>query len=278
MASRHGNARLDVIAGVSALVLVLAVLIPGVERARESARRTVSKGHLKKWALAIYNYEDVYDRLPAGGWILDDGTERHGWVTALLPYLDSSPLFDSFDLHKPWHHPRNQPICRWSLPLALYPNDRRSETAEGYGLCHYAVNPSLMHRNSSLRLDEIATGLANTLLAGEALGDFRPWACPWNWRPIESPLNQDAGGYGHAGRDSTYFAIADGQVRLINNDIDPVALRQLAFGGVVNPEEGIARPPIPPAYPSTKIRHRFDPPRKSKAWSPPPEWEKPETD
>jgi hypothetical protein len=279
MERRCGKARLELIVVAGVGVLLFAVLAPAVNKARESARRTRSNSTLRLyWGLAIHNYIDVHTRFPPGGWVLEDGTERFGCTTALLPYFDSSPLYISFDLHKPWHHPRNQPICR-ELPAAvIYPDDERTHSPEGYGLLQYAVNSRLMHRNSSLTLDDLVSGAANILMAGEAAGDFRPWACPWTWRTVESPLNERSG-YGHAGRNETDFVLADGQLRAINNDIDPEVLRQLASGGVVVREEDLALPAIPAAYPSTKIHHRLHPPRdKGDPWSPPPEWEQSEPD
>lgn len=278
MARRRGGAKLSIVVVIGVLGLLFTVLAPAVHQAREAARRSSSRGHLKQWGLAVLNYVDVYDRLPPGGWVLEDGTERCSWVTVLLPYLEQSPIYNDLDRNRAWHHPRNQPICRTSLPTALYPDATQVWTTEGYGLVHYAVNSSLMHRNSSLKLDDIKAGTANTLLVGEAAGEFRPWACPWTWRTIESPMNTNPASYGHAGRDQTEFVLADGQLKTINNDIDPKVLRQMSSGGLVVNAEDIALPPIPAAYPSTKIKHRYHPSGKGDPWSPPPEWEAPESD
>ncbi len=271
MLGRRGFSRLEVLIGVGLLALLAAVLIPRVYQAREAALRSQSRGRLKQWGLAVHNYVDTFSRLPPGGWVLPDGTERHGWVTALLPYLDASPLYISLDLNKSWHDPRNQPVCRAVVTTATAPGVSPVQTVEGYGLVHYAVNASLMHRNSSLRFNEITAGLEQTLMIGQAAGEYRPWACPWNWRPIASPLNAGVHSYGHSGRDQTDFVLADGQVRTISNDIDPVVLAQLASGGLAVRQEDTARPPISATYPSTTIRYEYKPPRKGEAWSPPPE-------
>ncbi|HVJ84790.1 MAG TPA: DUF1559 domain-containing protein [Caulifigura sp.] len=274
---RPGALRTELIVVFVVIFLLAALLIPAVQRARNAARQSMSRGHLKQWGLAVHNYESTYGRLPPGGWVLPDGTERHGWVTTLLPYLDSSPLYNDLDLNKSWHHPRNQPLCRWSVPYALYPHAGVTTTAEGYGLVQYGVNANLMHRNSSLRFDEVVSGLGNTLLAGEIVGEYRPWGCPWTWRPIESPLNAGPRSYGHVGRDETEFVFADGQLRTINKDIDPVVLQQLASGGLLINADDVALPPIPKVYPSTKIHHPYKPRPKGEGWSPPPEWESAES-
>ncbi len=277
MSNRPAFSRLEIVVVIGCVLILFALLIPTATSSREKARRVQGRWNLKHWALAVHNYADTWTCLPAGGWVLPDGTERHGWVTALLPYLDSSPLYSAIDHHLPWHHPRNQPICRWRVDAASHPEVRETHTAEGYGLVHYAVNASLMHRNSSTRFDDVPGGLSNILLLGEIAGEFRPWANPWTWRLIVGPLNSGAQSYGRPGRDETDFVLADGELKTINNDIDSRVLSQLATGGLVVRDEDIARPMIPPAYPSTRIRHRYEPPAdKGVGWSPPPEWELPE--
>ena len=268
MNERRGFTLTDLLIVVGVFALLIALLAPAVNEARESARRSASRGHLKQWALTLYNYEDVYRRLPPGGWVAGDD-EQHGWVTLTLPYLESSPLYSSFDFGKPWHHPRNQPICRVVIETARYPHSNTLRTAEGYGLMHYAANANLMHRNSSTRFDEITAGLGNTLMVGEIPGEFRPWACAWNWRTIGSRLNSGPAAYGHDGRNVTDFVLADGQLKSINNEIDPDVLMQLASGGLSPRSEDLAIPPIPAAYPATKVQHPYVAPRKGEEWIPP---------
>ncbi len=254
-----------VIVPVAIVGLLFALLSPAVSRARDAARRSASRGHLKQLAVAIYNYEDVYGRLPPGGWATADDHELHGLVTVLFPYLDQNPLFADIDFTRPWHHPRNQPICRRILETGLYPHSTEQTTAEGYGLMHYAGNAHLFSRNSSVRLDDIPAGLSQTLLMGEAAGAYRPWASAWNWRAVGSTLNTGPDTFGHAGRAETDFVLADGQLKSLSSQIDPLVLTQLASGGRIVPVSELSRPPIPATYPSTRIRFPYNPPPRDSA-------------
>ena len=276
MPRRAGLTKLEVVVLLGVFLLIAACLLPSLEMSRAKARQLQSKNNLKQWGLAIHNYEDVYRCLPPGGWVLADGTERFGCVTALLPYYDSSPIYNDFDLNQGWNHPRNQPICRTPLPVCQIPGATPTDTSEGYGLCHYAVNPNVMHSNSSIRFDQITNGLGNTLLVGEAAGEYRPWGCPWNWRTIGTRLNDGPGSYGSPVFASTQFALVDGQVRAFNNDVDPQVLAQLATSGVTPADSDIGRPPIPERYPSTKIHHRWTPHAKNENWTPPQDDESPQ--
>jgi hypothetical protein len=52
---------------------------------------------------------------------------------------------------------------------------------------HYPVNSHLMHRNSSVKMDELTAGASHVWMAVESFADWRPWGSPFNWQDLEWP-------------------------------------------------------------------------------------------
>jgi type II secretory pathway pseudopilin PulG len=91
---------------IAIIAVLVALLLPAVQQARESARRTQCKNNLKQLGLALHYYHDSYTCLPIGhqyrggfdGNLTDqDGGPAFGWGWALLPYFDQAPLFNQFN-------------------------------------------------------------------------------------------------------------------------------------------------------------------------------------
>ena len=99
---------------ISIIGILLALLLPAVQAAREAARRNQCANNLKQLALASLQYESTYKMLPPSGLAAttDDphfkefsvkifnpaGGLQLSWIVLLLPYLEESALYDRFDL------------------------------------------------------------------------------------------------------------------------------------------------------------------------------------
>jgi prepilin-type processing-associated H-X9-DG protein len=100
---------------IAIIGILVALLLPAVQQAREAARRTQCSSNIKQLALAVQNFEAGNKKLPAAGTYanpmqafyidsyvridLKSGT-NHSWIVSLLPYLEEQPLHDQFDLTK----------------------------------------------------------------------------------------------------------------------------------------------------------------------------------
>ena len=232
---------LEVLVVLGTIILLLAVILPAIQQARDSARRTQSKNNLKQFAIALHNYHDVYGILPPGGTIREDGVPMHGWMTSIMPFLDASPDYNMLDFNYPWDHPFNLRVMTRQRPSMLNPVVTSSERRSGYGITHHRGNQNLLHRNSSVSFDDIEGGLQHCWMMSEVLGGQRPFGFPFNWRAWKPTLTVDQS-FINPYRDGAIIAYADGHVAFVKTD--DIELSRNPTGGV--PEEDIARPDLEP--------------------------------
>jgi len=104
---RHpGFTLIELLVSIGVIAILIALLLPAVQAAREAARRTKCKNNLKQLGLALHNYHEVHKRLPVnsgngvvlGQWPWEVGAHRKGTpLTGLLPFLDEKPFYSQLD-------------------------------------------------------------------------------------------------------------------------------------------------------------------------------------
>ncbi|MGH7201232.1 MAG: DUF1559 domain-containing protein, partial [Planctomycetaceae bacterium] len=90
--------------------LVLAVLMPAVESARQAARRTQATNNLRQIGLALHNYHDVHGRFPPAVVMGPDGKTPHSWRVEILPFLDAVRLYEQYRMDEPWDGEHNKQL------------------------------------------------------------------------------------------------------------------------------------------------------------------------
>lgn len=249
---------IQAVAVVGMILLVVLLFLPAVEQSRESARRTQSKNNLKQICLALWNYQDTFVCLPAGGTFDSEGRGHHGWGIATLPYLEASPLYSQIDFKQPWDAPYNAGCFHIRLRPLINPSIDTSST-QGFALSHYSANSNLLGANSWVKLSAIPNP-SQTFIAGELGGDFVPWGCPYNWRPLLG-LTDTPRTYGRIENYGGHFAMVDGSVRWVSPDVSKevfTALRGSNLAGDLAKELHIKRPASFP-YPSDARTPVFGP-------------------
>jgi hypothetical protein len=213
---------------VVCIPVMIALLLPAVQQAREAARRTQSKNNLHQMGLAMHNFHDVEQHWVSGGTLAEDGTPLHSWQTHLLPYMDQAYLHQSINMEVPWNDPANASIFYTRIPAYQHPSQAELTTTEGYGATHYAGNQLVLLPNSQLTIRDVTDGTSNTIVAGEVAGGFRAWGDPANVRDPGLGINSAPNGFGSSSPGGCHFLLMDGSVRFVSEEIDPGVLKGLS--------------------------------------------------
>ncbi|NLF08212.1 MAG: DUF1559 domain-containing protein [Pirellulaceae bacterium] len=100
---KHGFTLVELLVVITIIGILIALLLPAVQAAREAARRLQCQNHLKQLALGCLNHEQAHDFLPCGGWIWNwqgdpdrgfDKRQPGGWIYNVLPYIEQQSLHD----------------------------------------------------------------------------------------------------------------------------------------------------------------------------------------
>lgn len=106
LAVKHGFTLVELLVVITIIGILIALLLPAVQAAREAARRAQCCNNLKQIGLATLNYEDSWGVLPAGAHVYklpeyDYNYGRGSILIRLLPYIEQQTLYDQFDFSKP---------------------------------------------------------------------------------------------------------------------------------------------------------------------------------
>jgi prepilin-type N-terminal cleavage/methylation domain-containing protein len=174
---------------IAIIGILVALLLPAIQAAREAARRTGCANNIMQLSLACHNYEFNFESLPPGvtdtkGPIRNEPQGLHvSWLVKLLPYMEENVMFRKFDEAAGAYAAVNAPVRAVPLPVVVCPSYPGEETIKDktiaittYAGCYNDVeapidvdNHGLMFLNSHVRYDEIYDGSSHTLLLGEKL-------------------------------------------------------------------------------------------------------------
>ena len=105
---QSGFTLIELLVVIAIIGVLVGLLLPAVQQAREAARRSSCSNNMKQQGLAVHNYADVNPEKFPVGWVGEyesgewHGDEGEGWGFAaqLLPFMEQKNLFDSFDMTK----------------------------------------------------------------------------------------------------------------------------------------------------------------------------------
>ncbi len=204
----NGFTLVELLVVIAIIGVLIALLLPAVQAAREAARRTQCTNHLKQWCLAIQNYESTHKVLPYGA-ISESGDlnllhDRKTFVVALWPYLEAGAVADRYNVKLPLWHVDNRLALMTQLDVYYCPTDRgkamwqgdqwtraRGNYAVNYGNTNFAQTAhgdQAIHttapfrswipkralsagekRNPPLKIRQITDGASNTMFLSETL-------------------------------------------------------------------------------------------------------------
>jgi prepilin-type N-terminal cleavage/methylation domain-containing protein/prepilin-type processing-associated H-X9-DG protein len=129
--SRYGFTLIELLVVIAIIGVLIALLLPAVQAAREAARRTQCVNNLKQLALAIHSYHNTHSVMPLGSFKLPPpvggdpckGGHEAGIFVALLPFLDQSPLFNAFNSSIHYETAPNSTVNGTGLSVLWCPSD-----------------------------------------------------------------------------------------------------------------------------------------------------------
>jgi prepilin-type N-terminal cleavage/methylation domain-containing protein len=176
---RMGFTLIELLVSISIIAILIALLLPAVQSAREAARRNDCRNRLKQWGLALHNYHDVHRILPAGSISLGPAftpLSGWGWQAMTLPQIEQSALYQSCDFSLHTASGGNRQVIDQLIPLGRCPSDIGDEVYEielpGYSNLkvangNYVGSGGVLSGLSSTRFAHVTDGLSQTLLLGE---------------------------------------------------------------------------------------------------------------
>jgi prepilin-type N-terminal cleavage/methylation domain-containing protein len=234
---------LTVIAIVGVLV---AILLPAVQSAREAASRTGCMNNLHQIGIALHNYHDANRTLPVGciewrGYRAPPTARQFAWSAMLLPFLEQQPLHARIDFSKPFDHTVNARAASIRLkvfecPSALNRNLVRGQTDYGglYGeiIVDRQQDDGIFLYERRIAFRDIIDGLSNTIAVSEDIGGpDSEWINGRNVFVQSGGINDPTAWIGdneirskHTGGATVLFA--DARVMFMSNSTDKKALGQ----------------------------------------------------
>ncbi|MCG6154265.1 DUF1559 domain-containing protein [Rubinisphaera margarita] len=163
---RRGFTLIELLVVIAIIAVLVGLLLPAVQQAREAARRSACKNNLKQIGLAMHDYHDTHSCFPPGyisygtrtgtgpGWAqIDpdtwDAAPGWGWASQLLPFLEQGNLIDQIQTELPVWAPQNAAAVAAKLPVFLCPSTSGGD--ESFVVQDDVGNP-LDHGNGPIRL------------------------------------------------------------------------------------------------------------------------------
>ena len=229
---RRGFTLIELLVVISIIGVLVGLLLPAVQSAREAARRTQCVNNLKQIGLALASYESAIQTLPPGyvSAVDKSGNELGtgwGWASMLLPQVEQGTIFSTINFSLNIEKPSNQTARLVTINSFLCPSDRvapfwpavsrdmltgaplqkicdiaPSNYVGVYGISEPGPDgEGLFFRNSQVGLMEITDGLSNTLAVGERSHFLGP--ATWTGSVTGAVLYDDDGD--HVGTPSVEF-------------------------------------------------------------------------
>ncbi|MCM2370893.1 DUF1559 domain-containing protein [Aporhodopirellula aestuarii] len=197
--------------------VLVGLLLPAVQAARQAARRMSSSNNIKQIMLAMHNYHSAYRQLPKSAITDDDGKPLLSWRVAILPFIEEQALYQKFHLDEPWDSEHNLPLAK-ELP-AVYQSPGVT-LGPGMTVMQAVVGEDMgMRPLEKTAFRDFLDGLSNSALILEVNAEA---AVIWS-KPEDIEIDK-ANPLQHLGKlreGGFHIGMADGAVRFFTNSTGP---------------------------------------------------------
>jgi prepilin-type N-terminal cleavage/methylation domain-containing protein len=184
----RGFTLIELLVVIAVIAILIGLLLPAVQKARDAAARTKCLNNLRQIGLALHGYEQTRQGLPPGVQVAaaPDRMYLSSWLTQLLPFVEQAPLWQTTqDAYRqnpsPFANPPHLGLAT-VVPLFTCPSDDRVSspqtslrTNNRIALTSYlgvigrdlVSKDGVLYADSRTRFAEITDGLSNTVAAGE---------------------------------------------------------------------------------------------------------------
>ena len=186
--NRAGFTLVELLVVIAIIGILIAMLLPAIQAAREAARRMSCSNNLAQLGVALHNYEAAHEALPPGtvnpqGPIRSEPIGYHmSWMVQILPYIEEGVTFRYVDFSVGVYDKKNAPVRDVPIPLFICPsdygNEREGIRMSNYAGCHHDVetpidadNHGVFFLNSRIRSSDVPDGSSHTIFVGEKLID-----------------------------------------------------------------------------------------------------------
>ena len=141
---RNAFTLVELLVVIAIIGVLVALLLPAVQAAREAARRSQCLNNFKQLGLSLLNHESAKGRLPHGRWNIIPGdtskhavadrlgkSNDHSWQVLALPYAEEQNLARLYDMKKGWFALENRPAVAAPLSLFLCPTVPERDRFDG---------------------------------------------------------------------------------------------------------------------------------------------------
>ncbi len=183
-----GFTLVELLVVIAIIGVLVALLLPAVQQAREAARRTQCKNNLKQLGLATHNYHDTYLVFPALASGPDTASTQISGLVAMAPYIEQGNVYNTVNFSNvgvPWD--KNQSVAwRTEIPMLTCPSDTQPARDDEKGRNSYKFSVGVRVDNNQWRtndarweadgmfahrqhygLKDAIDGTSNTILMGE---------------------------------------------------------------------------------------------------------------